>query len=118
MKFPEKYRAKDFNIAFTEMKKKQDVHSQCYLIPFRGRELRVIASVWIGGYEHVSVSLPNRCPNWEEMCFVKDFFWEEDEMCIQIHPRKSVYVNFHSTCLHIWKPPADVSKMLEVITGG
>src|SRR5690349_6482303 len=29
------------------------------------------------GWEHVSISIPSedRCPTWEEMCFVKDLFW-------------------------------------------
>ena len=33
------------------------------------REMAIIAS-WGGGWEHVSVSLRNRCPTWEEMCRV------------------------------------------------
>lgn len=117
MKFPEKYRVEDFNPVFTAIKKGNDIYSQCYIIPFKGRDLRVIGSIWVGGYEHASVSLPNRCPNWEEMCHVKDFFWDEEEVCIQIHPKKSNYVNVHKTCLHIWKPPLEVIEMLEVVIG-
>lgn len=52
-------------------------------------------------WDHVSVSLPNRCPTWEEMCKVKDLFLG-DKTCIQIHPPKSEYVNNHSYCLHLW----------------
>lgn len=55
------------------------------------------------GWEHVSVSLPNRCPNWPEMCFVKDLFWTEDETVIQFHPPKADYVNNHAFCLHMWR---------------
>jgi len=55
-------------------------------------------------WEHVSVSAEKRCPTWEEMCFVKDLFWAEDEMCVQYHPPKSDYVNFHPYVLHMWKP--------------
>lgn len=74
-----------------------------YSIPFEGRLLLVIASngqLW----EHVSVSLKNRCPNWREMCFVKDFFWEPEEIVMQLHPPKSQHVNMHPYCLHLWRP--------------
>ena len=68
-----------------------------------GRELKIIASVG-EGWEHVSVSLQNRCPNWQEMSFVKDLFWHDEEAAMQLHPPKSDYVNCHPYCLHIWKP--------------
>ncbi|MCX8016968.1 MAG: hypothetical protein N2690_03550, partial [Rhodocyclaceae bacterium] len=43
-----------------------------FLIPTRPGQppLRVIAS-HEDGWEHVSVSRPDRCPTWEEMCRVK-----------------------------------------------
>lgn len=56
------------------------------------------------GWEHASVSLKGRCPTWEEMCSIKDIFWNEDEAVMQIHPPKSEYVNLHPYCLHLWKP--------------
>lgn len=56
------------------------------------------------GWEHVSVSLPNRCPTWAEMCLVKDLFWEDDEAVMQLHPAKADYVNCHPWCLHLWRP--------------
>lgn len=55
------------------------------------------------GWEHVSVSLEHRCPTWEEMCWVKDLFWSDDECVIQFHPPKAEYVNCHPYCLHLWK---------------
>ena len=55
------------------------------------------------GWDHVSVSLRNRCPNWEEMSLVKNIFWDEDETVVQFHPKKQEYVNFHPYCLHMWK---------------
>jgi len=54
-------------------------------------------------WEHVSISLYNRCPNWGEMCFVKDLFWRDDETVIQFHPKKSKYKNHMPYCLHLWK---------------
>lgn len=59
-----------------------------------------------GGWEHISVSMPNqkRCPTWEEMCAIKDMFFEAEEVVVQYHPKKSEYVNNHLYCLHLWKP--------------
>jgi hypothetical protein len=62
------------------------------------------------GWEHVSVSLSSsqrkveRCPTWEEMCMVKDMFWDKSETVIQFHPAEDDYVNNHSYCLHLWRP--------------
>lgn len=57
------------------------VHGPC------GRELKIIASAGdlpeSGGWEHVSISLQTRPPNWQEMAFVKDLFWEDDECVLQ-----------------------------------
>ena len=73
-----------------------------------GRELQVIASSGdkeLGvPWEHVSVSLPNRCPNWIEMCFIKRLFWDDEEVVMQLHPAKSKWVNNHPNCLHLWRP--------------
>lgn len=55
-------------------------------------------------WEHVSISTHNRCPNWEEMCFVKELFWDDEETVVQYHPAKSNYINRHPYCLHLWKP--------------
>ena len=71
--------------------------------PVSGQELKIISSNECG-WEHVSVSLRNRCPNWPEMCFVKDLFWEDEEAVMQLHPPKSDYVNCHQYCLHMWRP--------------
>lgn len=59
---------------------------------------------WGLGFEHLSVSTSVKCPTWEQMCFMKDIFWNEDEVCMQLHPKKSEYVNTHPFCLHIWRP--------------
>lgn len=55
-------------------------------------------------WDHVSVSCKNRCPNWPEMSFIKDLFFDEEECAFQFHPPKSQYINNHPYCLHIWKP--------------
>jgi hypothetical protein len=56
------------------------------------------------GWEHVSISTKIRCPTWEEMCFIKDLFWDDEDQVIQYHPPKSAYINCHPYCLHLWRP--------------
>ena len=55
-------------------------------------------------WEHISVSTSSRCLTWDEMCEIKNLFFNEDEVVIQIHPAKKDYVNFYEFCLHLWKP--------------
>lgn len=69
-----------------------------------GGKLRIVANTAALGWEHVSVSLEDRCPTWEEMCWVKGLFWEDEETVLQFHPAKSVYVNQNCFCLHMWRP--------------
>lgn len=58
------------------------------------------------GWEHVSArpEREERTLTWEEMCFVKDLFWRDDEAVVQYHPPKSEYVNCHPFVLHLWRP--------------
>lgn len=58
------------------------------------------------GWEHVSVSRRNRCPNWTEMDHIKDLFFAADETVMQLHVPKSDHVNDHPYCLHLWRPTA------------
>jgi len=71
-----------------------------------GLELAIIASNGddpaAEGWQHVSVSTSRRNPNWEEMCWVKDLFWDEEDCVVQFHPPKSVYKNVCKHCLHLW----------------
>lgn len=69
------------------------------------------------GWEHVSISTPKRTPNWTEMCFVKDLFWEAEEAVIQFHPPRSQYVNNHPHVLHLWKPPYAVQLPPSILVG-
>lgn len=75
-----------------------------FFVPLRpGRmPLKIIASDG-AGWEHVSVSLPDRCPTWEEMARVKAMFWDADDCVVQFHPPASEYVNNHPYCLHLWR---------------
>jgi hypothetical protein len=89
-----------------------------FIIPLRhSQKVQVIASTGLG-WEHVSVSRQDRCPTWEEMCQIKNIFWDEDDCCIQFHPPKSEYVNNHPFCLHIWRPLDAVIPMPDSILVG
>jgi hypothetical protein len=70
---------------------------------YRVFQFLVIASEG-DGWAHVSVSLPDRCPKWEEMCLIKSLFFGDDIIVVQYHPPKSEYVNLHPFCLHLWSP--------------
>jgi len=60
------------------------------------------------GWEHVSVHIVEdgeaQTPTWDEMCAIKDIFWDEEDCVVQYHPPKSMYVNHHEHVLHLWKP--------------
>lgn len=84
-------------------------HSGAFRVYIGGRSFDVIASVDEGGgvaWEHVSVCRPHsdKLPTWEEMCAIKDMFFEPEEECVQFHPKKSSYANIAQNCLHIWRP--------------
>lgn len=68
-----------------------------------GKWLNFIFSIQMG-WEHLSVSMPSKTPSWDQMCVMKDLFFEDDEECFEYHPKKSEYVNIHPHCLHIWRP--------------
>lgn len=57
------------------------------------------------GWEHVSVSpfIKRITPSWEDMCKIKNIFFNDDEAVIQVHPSKTDYVNNMPNCLHLWR---------------
>jgi hypothetical protein len=60
-------------------------------------------------WEHVSVQAVNqdgrsRIPRWMEMCYVKETFWDAEDVVMQLHPRESEYVDNHPAVLHLWRP--------------
>lgn len=65
--------------------------------------LRCIASKG-EGWEHVSVSLPDRVPDWGEMEHVKRLFFEDDEIAVQFHVPPAQHISVCHTCLHLWRP--------------
>lgn len=75
--------------------------------PEPGWRLFLIASDGLS-WEHVSVSArratQSRIPTWREMAYVKNLCWDDEDVVIQFHPRKSEYVNCHPHVLHLWRP--------------
>ncbi len=65
--------------------------------------LMIVASSGMG-WDHVSVSRSNRCPNWPEMDQVRHLFFEEDETVMQLHIPAADNINMHPNCLHLWRP--------------
>ena len=111
MKCPEQFR---FNDCAPMYQTKPGERNGMFAVPGRlalGRTLKIIAACgddprFKTGWEHVSVSIWGKrdaCPTWEEMCFVKDLFWEEHECVVQFHPPKKDYVNRYPGCLHLWR---------------
>jgi hypothetical protein len=77
-----------------------------FSIPHNRSQFIVMSSGYLkGDWYHVSISIKNeqRCPVWEEMCFIKDLFFG-DNVAIQFHPKKEDYINNHPYCLHLWAP--------------
>jgi hypothetical protein len=97
---------------------REDGNNGQFILPLASLVDRIFALCIVsdgGGWEHVSVSVfrsdlirgrtaLDRCPTWEEMCQVKDFFWLPEEATVQFHPRRSQYRNLHPYVLHIWRP--------------
>jgi len=79
----------------------------CFELPSKidGGILRVVASNG-EGWDHVSVSRKNRCPNWPEMDHIKRLFFEEHETAMQLHVPPTDHINCHPNCLHLWRPQA------------
>ena len=78
--------------------------------PYLNIHILATSGQGMSDWEHVSVSVRNkadypldRCPTWEEMCRVKDFFWDDTDTVIQFHPPKSEYVSQHKYTLHLWR---------------
>lgn len=82
----------------------EDGNNGAFSIDIYGIKAYIIASDGLG-WEHVSITLKdkNRTPSWSEMCFVKNIFWDKDDIVLQIHPPEYSYVNNHPYCLHLWR---------------
>lgn len=64
------------------------------------------------GWEHVSVHTYDpifkrqKSPSWDEMCFVKTLFWQDDEVVVEFHVAKKDWISIHDHVLHLWRSTA------------
>lgn len=96
LRYPEQYRV-------------QSVYGlNSFFVPFNGKTLAVCASVDTDDkgikWEHVSVSLKNRLPTWQELKFIKMLFWDPEDEVLQFFPPQSEFINVHKNCFHLWRP--------------
>jgi hypothetical protein len=88
-------------------------HFGFFIFTRGGRQIRAMAADGEEtGWEHVSVSalyrsqagkITHPTPTWDEMCEIKDHFFEKEECVVQFHPPESEYVNIKENCLHLWR---------------
>ena len=73
-------------------------------VTYKGETFCCIASDG-EGWQHVSISIPHKAdiPTWDQMCGIKNIFWDKSDAVIQIHPQEKDYVNNHDYCLHLWR---------------
>ncbi len=104
-KVPEQFRVRTGKFKSDERCENNGLFSLTFIDRAKNVHLNCIASDG-GEWEHVSVTCRNieRCPTWNEMDFIKDSFWGEDDLVIQYHPQKSENVSYHEYCLHLWRP--------------
>ena len=95
------------------------INSTCWvgICTIAGKKLTVITSIdraeGMASVEHVSVSLPNRLPTWEEIKAIKNEFWDRGDEVYQVLPADKEYVNLHRYCLHLWRR-VDGKSLMEV----
>lgn len=61
--------------------------------------VQLISGKW---WLHVSLSRPDRLPNWDEYRGVKLLFCGPQRQAIQVLPKETSYVNVHPHCLHLF----------------
>lgn len=93
---------KKTRICIKQYKKNDGGWAICYLPPEK-KEFKIVFSFGYG-WDHVSATLIDKLPTWEQMNKIKEIFFNDDEVVIQIHPAKKDYINKHPYVLHLWRP--------------
>lgn len=83
-----------------------DAKNGYFEIEHEGNLFRAIASDG-EGWDHVSISLPDRCPTWAEMEYFRERFFEDHETVMQLSVPRADHINRSPTCLHLWRPQND-----------
>lgn len=100
MKVPEKSRIKDGDMG-SDARYGNNGAFKLTSIRFTGTIMVICSDK--DGWEHVSLSRKDRCPTWDEVCWVKSKFWDDEDAVIQVHPPQSEWINNHPYCLHLWR---------------
>jgi hypothetical protein len=89
-------------------------YAGAFVIPYymgsQMTKIKVIAASG-GGWDHISVSIENRCPNWDEMEYIARMFFREDEVAVQYHIPRRDHINIHPYVLHWWRPHSKIKKI-------
>jgi hypothetical protein len=73
---------------------------------FSARPLQTV--ILSGGYRddvpwlHVSTAWSNRLPSFEELREVREVFFDDALVAVQVFPPKAEYINVHPYCLHLY----------------
>lgn len=105
-KVPEKYRLKDHPFLGSD---ESFGNAGVFIVPVANDVTAYCIASDGEGWEHVSLHVvesdgSQQTPAWEEMCEIKDLFWDAEDTVIQYHPPHSEHVNNHKHCLHLWRP--------------
>lgn len=102
---PEQYRERNGPLKSDESDKNNGLFQIPFTVDNQVIYFQCIASDGLE-WEHVSIVVcdEKRLPKWNEMCFIKDLFWNKSDCILQYHPAESDYVSFHDYCLHLWRP--------------
>ncbi len=80
-----------------------------FVIPRNGVRLLCVVSDQLG-WDHISVTVKTkkmtqikRCPTWDELSFLKDLFFEPEEVVVQLHVPDADHISVHDYCLHLWR---------------
>lgn len=98
-----KLQRRPINIGFFELM--TGMEGAFFEFPLEKQGCTLCAGMKANDWEHVALDLDNiqRCPTYEEMCTLKEFFFRKDELTLQIHPKQSEYVNECPFRLHLWR---------------
>lgn len=95
-------RAGYFELPYSAPSQDPPTFKRVLVVPKTTSVLRVLASAGMG-WDHLSVSLPDRTPTWEEMEHVRQLFAKPAEVWYQFGVPAKQHVNFHPYCLHWWR---------------
>lgn len=103
-KVPNQYRLKNHPMLASD---ESYGNNGAFAIPIEHKVTAFVIASDGDGWEHVSAHImdhgKDETPSWEEMCKIKDLFWDEEDCIVQFHPPKTEYVNHHEHCLHLWR---------------